>query len=85
MSSVPPNMPPGGGPPPPYDPKMQWRVYREQQRADAGDQSAVDRRAGSPRRALRRGRCLRALRQSVQRCHARWAATLAALDAVALV
>ena len=26
-------MPPGGGPPPPYDPKMQWRVYREQQRA----------------------------------------------------
>ena len=33
MSSVPPNMPPGGGPPPPYDPKMQWRVYREQQRA----------------------------------------------------
>src|SRR6202789_3847191 len=33
MSNVPPNMPPGGGPPPPYDPKMQWRVYREQQRA----------------------------------------------------
>jgi DUF4097 and DUF4098 domain-containing protein YvlB len=33
MSSVPPNMPPGGGAPPPYDPKMQWRVYREQQRA----------------------------------------------------
>jgi len=33
MSSVPPNVPPGGGPPPPYDPKMQWRVYREQQRA----------------------------------------------------
>ena len=34
MSSVPPNMPPGGGvPPPPYDPKTQWRVYREQQRA----------------------------------------------------
>jgi DUF4097 and DUF4098 domain-containing protein YvlB len=32
MSSVPPNMPPGGAPPP-YDPKMQWRVYREQQRA----------------------------------------------------
>jgi DUF4097 and DUF4098 domain-containing protein YvlB len=31
MSSVPPNMPPGA--PPPYDPKMQWRVYREQQRA----------------------------------------------------
>ena len=31
MSSVPPNMPPGGIPP--YDPKTQWRVYREQQRA----------------------------------------------------
>src|SRR5208283_1442817 len=30
--STPPNMPPGV-PPPPYDPKMQWRVYREQQRA----------------------------------------------------
>jgi DUF4097 and DUF4098 domain-containing protein YvlB len=26
-------MPPGGGVPPPYDPKTQWRVYREQQRA----------------------------------------------------
>ncbi len=39
MSSVPPNMPPntppGGGQPPypPYDPKTQWRAYREQQRA----------------------------------------------------
>jgi len=35
MSSVPPNMPPGGGMPPypPYDPKTQWRVYREQQKA----------------------------------------------------
>lgn len=35
MSSVPPNMPPGGGQPPypPYDPKTQWRIYREQQRA----------------------------------------------------
>ena len=34
MSSVPPNMPPGGGPAPsPYDPKTQWRVYREQQKA----------------------------------------------------
>lgn len=32
MSSVPPNMPPGGAPPP-YDPKTQWRVYREQQKA----------------------------------------------------
>ena len=32
MSSVPPNMPPGGGQPP-YDPKLQWRAYREQQRA----------------------------------------------------
>jgi DUF4097 and DUF4098 domain-containing protein YvlB len=32
MSSVPPNMPPGGAPPP-YDPKTQWRIYREQQRA----------------------------------------------------
>jgi len=31
MSSVPPNMPPGGIPP--YDPKTQWRVYREQQKA----------------------------------------------------
>jgi len=29
--SAPPNMPPGGMPP--YDPKMQWRVYREQQKA----------------------------------------------------
>ena len=28
MSSVPPNIPPGG-----YDPRTQWRVYREQQRA----------------------------------------------------
>ena len=35
MSSVPPNMPPGGGsgPIPPYDPKTQWRIYREQQKA----------------------------------------------------
>ena len=35
MSSVPPNMPPGGGQPPytPYDPKTQWRIYREQQKA----------------------------------------------------
>ncbi len=35
MSSVPPNTPPGGGMPPypPYDPKTQWRIYREQQRA----------------------------------------------------
>ena len=35
MSSVPPNMPPGGGAPPPYgqyDPKTQWRIYREQQK-----------------------------------------------------
>jgi len=32
--STPPNMPPGGMPPvPPYDPRTQWRVYREQQRA----------------------------------------------------
>jgi DUF4097 and DUF4098 domain-containing protein YvlB len=34
---MPPNTPPGGGPPPPgyppYDPKTQWRVYREQQKA----------------------------------------------------
>jgi DUF4097 and DUF4098 domain-containing protein YvlB len=34
MSSVPPGTPPGGGTPPPYyDPKTQWRVYREQQKA----------------------------------------------------
>ena len=34
MSSVPPNMPPGGAPPPyGYDPKTQWRMYREQQKA----------------------------------------------------
>src|ERR1039458_9507227 len=42
MSNVPPNMPPNmppgsGAPPPPgyppYDPKTQWRIYREQQRA----------------------------------------------------
>jgi len=33
VSSGPQNIPPGGGAPPPYDPKMQWRVYREQQRA----------------------------------------------------
>lgn len=32
MSSTPPYTPPGGGAPPPYDPKVQWRVYREQQR-----------------------------------------------------
>lgn len=32
MSSQPPNMPPGGGMPP-YDPRTQWRVYREQQKA----------------------------------------------------
>ena len=32
--STPPNMPPGGGPPfPPYDPKTQWRVHKEQQKA----------------------------------------------------
>jgi DUF4097 and DUF4098 domain-containing protein YvlB len=30
---MPPNVPPGGGGYPPYDPKTQWRVYREQQRA----------------------------------------------------
>ncbi|HLY43090.1 MAG TPA: DUF4097 family beta strand repeat-containing protein [Terracidiphilus sp.] len=33
MSSVPPYNPPGGGGTPPYDPRSQWRVYREQQRA----------------------------------------------------
>lgn len=35
MSSVPPNMPPGGAPPPygSYDPKTQYRIYREQQKA----------------------------------------------------
>jgi len=35
MSSVPPNMPPNVPPGsiPPYDPKTQWRVYREQQKA----------------------------------------------------
>jgi len=35
MSSVPPNMPPGSGQPPygSYDPKTQWRIYREQQKA----------------------------------------------------
>lgn len=36
MSSVPPGVPPGGGTPPPYqpyDPKTQWRIYREQQKA----------------------------------------------------
>ncbi len=32
MSSAPPNMPPGGQPPP-YDPRTQWRIYREQQKA----------------------------------------------------
>ncbi|MGO8757083.1 MAG: DUF4097 family beta strand repeat-containing protein [Terracidiphilus sp.] len=32
MSTIPPNAPPGGGQPP-YDPKLQWRVYREQQKA----------------------------------------------------
>ena len=30
MSSTPPYTPPGGGAPPPYDPKVQWRAYREQ-------------------------------------------------------
>jgi hypothetical protein len=34
MSSVPPGTPSGGGTPPPYyDPKTQWRIYREQQKA----------------------------------------------------
>ncbi|MGA2634940.1 MAG: DUF4097 family beta strand repeat-containing protein [Terracidiphilus sp.] len=36
MSTVPPSTPPGGPPPPPYppyDPRTQWRIYREQQRA----------------------------------------------------
>jgi DUF4097 and DUF4098 domain-containing protein YvlB len=35
MSSVPPGTPPGGGMPPypPYDPKTQYRIYREQQKA----------------------------------------------------
>ncbi len=36
MSTVPPSTPPGGAPPPPYppyDPRTQWRVYREQQKA----------------------------------------------------
>ncbi len=32
MSSVPPTPPPGA-PPPPYDPRFQWRAYREQQKA----------------------------------------------------
>ena len=32
MSSMPPYTPPGGTPPP-YDPRMQWRIYREQQKA----------------------------------------------------
>ena len=32
MSSTPPYTPPGGGAPPPYDPRQQWRVYREQQK-----------------------------------------------------
>lgn len=31
MSTMPPNSP--GGAPPPYDPRTQWRMYREQQRA----------------------------------------------------
>lgn len=33
MSSMPPNAPGGMPPYPPYDPKTQWRVYREQQKA----------------------------------------------------
>lgn len=33
MSSVPPPYTPPGGVPPPYDPRTQWRIYREQQRA----------------------------------------------------
>src|SRR5215469_3363389 len=33
MSSVPPYNPPGGGAPPPYDPKAQYRAFREQQKA----------------------------------------------------
>jgi DUF4097 and DUF4098 domain-containing protein YvlB len=33
MSSTPPYTPPGGGAPPPYDPKVQWRAYRDQQKA----------------------------------------------------
>src|SRR5579863_828903 len=33
MSSTPPYTPPGGGAPPPYDPRTQWRAYREQQKA----------------------------------------------------
>jgi DUF4097 and DUF4098 domain-containing protein YvlB len=33
MSSTPPYTPPGGGMPPPYDPRTQWKAYREQQRA----------------------------------------------------
>jgi DUF4097 and DUF4098 domain-containing protein YvlB len=33
MSSVPPGTPSGGGTPPYYDPKTQWRLYREQQKA----------------------------------------------------
>jgi len=36
MSSVPPYTPPGGGAPPPippYDPRTQWRIHREQQKA----------------------------------------------------
>ncbi|MGA8041760.1 MAG: DUF4097 family beta strand repeat-containing protein [Terracidiphilus sp.] len=31
--SVPPYNTPPGAPPPPYDPRMQWRVYREQQKS----------------------------------------------------
>ena len=33
MSAMPPNTPGGIPPYPPYDPKIQWRVYREQQKA----------------------------------------------------
>jgi DUF4097 and DUF4098 domain-containing protein YvlB len=35
MSTIPPSTPPGGAPPPypPYDPRTQWRIYREQQKA----------------------------------------------------
>jgi hypothetical protein len=35
--NMPPNTPPGGAPPPfpPFDPKTQWKAYREQQKAAA--------------------------------------------------
>ena len=60
-------------------------AHRKQQRADDGDQRAVDRQGWSSRRAAAAGRVSWGVCRPVQQWHTRRTATLPALDAVALV